>query len=201
MDIKKIYLDTNVFYNFLLKEVDEGFKKSEHVDQKCKTNKIAFKIESDISTVIPIREKNLVYCVKIKKDSRIDKLLKIKRENCVVYYSSSMVMAEIFRKLQKEKNFPVRKIAYLWGGLDHILGLKIIENNNVDLKHLTVLSMNFPLKKNVQDLLHIILAKKNKCLFVTCDDLDGNMDDIKKHYYKDIMKFNDFSDKYIRKKE
>lgn len=48
------------------------------------------------------------------------------------------------------------------------------------------LALGFPLSKNVQDYMHLILAKERGALFLTLDKLNGQIEDLRREFYPGI---------------
>ena len=57
------------------------------------------------------------------------------------------------------------------------------------------LALDFPIRKNVQDYLHLIAAKEKGLAFVTSDKLDSQIDDLKERYYPHIYFWPDIREK------
>jgi hypothetical protein len=53
-------------------------------------------------------------------------------------------------------------------------------------EELSRLALQFPISKNVQDYIHMIIAKANDLAFVTSDKLDGQIEGLRKDYYPHI---------------
>lgn len=51
---------------------------------------------------------------------------------------------------------------------------------------LSELALDFPIRKNVQDYLHLIIAKKEGFAFITSDKLDNQIKDLQEEYYPHI---------------
>ena len=193
---EKVYLDTSVFFAFLTKEVRDAFRDSKPMDPN-KPTIISSNIKpikpKDIVRFIPVVHGKRGYMVQVYgKEHLINKLIE-KSENGVSYCTSPLVFSEVVRKLRREYKLSAEDAFSLWWGVASAFRFERTKNNVIDLdKDLTMLARNYPLKKNVQDLLHIILAKQNDCLFVTKDKLDGNLDEIKKDYHNKIITLDDF---------
>ena len=57
------------------------------------------------------------------------------------------------------------------------------------------LALDFPIRKNVQDYLHLIAAKEKELAFVTSDKLDDQIDDLRESYYPHIYFWPDVREK------
>lgn len=57
---------------------------------------------------------------------------------------------------------------------------------------LSNLALNFPIKKNVQDYIHLIIAREKQLVFLTLDKLDDQIELLQKNYYPYIYYWPDF---------
>ncbi len=186
----KVYLDTNTFFSFLIKNVLEAFDKAKPIK-----NEDGFGFSNlqsippqEILTIVPVIYENNLYCIEILgKENMYNKFLSLKDKG-VNYYTSALVLSEVIRKLKKEYNFIDSKALGLWMGVAKTFDFKLIQDNTLNMgKDLLNLCLKYPPKKNVQDIMHIILAKQNNCWFITGDKLDDNLEKIRKEYYGKIM--------------
>ena len=83
----------------------------------------------------------------------------------------------------------------MWGGLLSVFpNYKKVKVDGFSAKsqELIDLVLKFPIKKNIQDYLHILTAKHNKLWFITGDNMDGWLQKIKKNYYAKIITLKEF---------
>ncbi len=56
------------------------------------------------------------------------------------------------------------------------------------------MALRFPIRKNVQDYIHLIISKKNGLAFITSDKLDDQIKDLQEKYYPHIYYWPEIKD-------
>ncbi len=56
------------------------------------------------------------------------------------------------------------------------------------------LALNFPIRKNAQDYIHLIIAKRNGLAFITSDKLDDQIKEFQEKYYPHIYYWPEIKD-------
>jgi hypothetical protein len=127
----------------------------------------------------------------------VNELRIIQLSNGIPYYYSELTKAEVLRALRKahpERDKP--EIPDWWGAFAFLLG--DYRKVNLDFPigdEFSRLALDFPIRKNVQDYIHLIAAKEKKLAFVTLDKLDDQIDDLRELYYPHIYFWPDIREK------
>lgn len=126
----------------------------------------------------------------------IEKLQMFQISNNLNFYYSQISKAEVFRSLRKGfDNRSNSEINQWWNVFSSILKSYHPVRTEIDINSdLSALALDFPINKNIQDYLHIIICKQNNLPFITKDKLDGKLEEIKNSYFHDIYYWPDIKD-------
>ena len=189
------YLDTCLFMEFIKRNIRVGFDTAEthdgqtilHVSGVGKRRRRIF---------VPAIARGRRFAFELTWTA--DQLRMIQFSNGTPYYYSELTKAEVLRALRRahpEREKP--EILGWWEAFVFLLG----DYRRVELdfhigEELSALALNFPIRKNVQDYLHLIIAKEKGLAFVTSDKLDGQIEGLKKSYYPHIYFWPDVGKKF-----
>jgi predicted nucleic acid-binding protein len=187
------YLDTSIFMDFIDTNIRVGFDTAEvfyghtllHVSGTSK---------SAIRSFAPVLANGRRFTFELTKN--MDLLRFIQYSNKILYFYSELTKAEIFRSLRK--TYPQRDISEIldwWKAFCFLLSdYKKIETDFQIDQELSSLALNFPIRKNVQDYLHIMIAKKNGLAILTSDKLDNQISELQEKYYPYIYYWPEIKD-------
>lgn len=179
------YLDTCLFKDFIERNIRVGFDTAEthdgqtilHVSEVGKRHRRIF---------VPVIAQGKRFAFELTM--AVDELRTIQFSNGTSYYYSELTKAEVFRALRKAHPKRAKsEILSWWEAFAFLMG----DYRKVELdfhigEEFSGLALNFPIRKNVQDYLHLIVAKEKGLAFVTSDKFDGQIDDLKESFYPHI---------------
>lgn len=184
------YLDTSLFMDFIDRNVRIGFDNAEIYDGHTLLQaKGAPKKETRMFAPVLSNDKRFDF----ELTQNINLLRFIQLSNNTRYYYSDLTRAEIFRALRKaHPDREKSEISEWWNAFCFLLSgyprsnyQKVESDYQID-RELTDLALNFPIKKNVQDYIHLIISKRNGLAFITSDKLDDQIMDLQEKYYPHI---------------
>lgn len=204
-----LYIDTGIFLDYMKKHLYKSLKNPKKLEYMTGPdgNKILglphehivdrSKPPPRIDFFLPADKNGFGYTIEYPSDSTMGILYTIspKKRN---YFISYLVEAEANRHLRATslKETDVERMMTL---LKNTLRVSYVKDENVNGKKLSRLALKYPIKKNVQDLRHILIAKKNDCWLLTNDKLSGNLEKIREEFFNKILSFDEF--KQIARKE
>ncbi|MBL7186593.1 MAG: hypothetical protein ISS70_09725 [Phycisphaerae bacterium] len=177
------YLDTSLFMDFIDRNIRTGFSSPEPYDGKTI---MSVTVSAGIHKFVPaITANGMRFAFELT--TNIDKLRCIHFTHKIRFYYSELTKAEVLRALRRShSNRDQREIVSWWKALCYLLeDYNRVESENFD-QELSQLALSFPISKNVQDYIHLILAKQNQLAFITSDKLDGQINAIRENYYSQI---------------
>jgi predicted nucleic acid-binding protein len=179
------YLDTSLFKDFVERNVRIGFDTAEVHDGRTLLH-VKGKSKSGIRTFAPVISNGKRFAFELTHN--VNLLRNIRYSNGLQYYYSDLTKAEVFRALRK--TYPERETSEIvnwWESFCFLLGnyQKVESDYQID-QELSELALNFPIKKNVQDYIHLIIAKRKGLAFITSDKLDDQIKEFQERYYPHI---------------
>jgi hypothetical protein len=177
------YLDTSLFQDFLDRPAPVAFREAEPHDGST----IA-RIAPGSGPVIisPVKVRGMRLQVQMTRNLHCLHMIAVATQVRFLY--SELVKAEAVRRLRR--SHPKASLEDLedWWGLFSFF-LKNYREVPLSLGAgvLTALASSFPLGKNVQDYMHLIVAKEANALFVTSDNLNGQLDALRERFYPGII--------------
>jgi len=104
------------------------------------------------------------------------------------YYYSELTKAEVFRSLRRaQPERQTHEIQEWWAAFAFLL--RDYQKAQLDFAiddEFSRLALEFPIRRNVQDYLHLITAKHKELAFITSDKLDGQIEKLRTNYYQHI---------------
>lgn len=187
------YLDTSLFMDFVNTNIRVGFDTAETHDGHTLLH-VTGSSNSGVRTFLPIIANGKRFQFELTKN--VNLLRFIQYSNKISYFYSEITRAEIIRALRK--TYPQREKSEIldwWQAFCFLLSTyqKIEIDYQID-KELSDLALNFPVRKNVQDYLHLIISKKENLAFITSDKLDGQINDLQERYYPHIYYWPEIKD-------
>ena len=179
------FIDRNVRVGFDTAEEHDGHTIL-HVKGKSKTG---------IRTFVPVLVGGKRYQFELTKTMNL--LRNISYSNKIEYYYSGLTKAEVYRALRKTHFHRASSdIIEWWKSLRFLLN----DYRKVDIdfsfdEELLNLALRFPVRKNVQDYIHLIISKKKNLAFITSDKLDNQIKELQKSYYEHIYYWPEIKDK------
>lgn len=176
------YLDTSTFHDFVDRNIRIGFDNAEHHDG---------------STILHITgNKSGVYVPVIRQGKRyaflltqtVNHLRILQMAYNLNFYYSELTRAEVYRSLRKAHGERSKtEITDWWGAFQFLMNNYQKTELDFGIDHeLPNLALDFPIRKNIQDYIHLIIAKKNGLAFITSDKLDDQIEDLKATFYQHI---------------
>ena len=183
------YIDTSLFMDFIDRNIRTGFSNSEPYDGKTI---MSVTCSAGIHKFVPAIANGIRFAFELT--TNIDKLRCIHFTHKTRFYYSELTKAEVLRSLRKSHSKRNQKeIISWWKALCYLMAdYKKVESENLLGQELSQLALTFPISKNVQDYIHLILAKQNQLAFITSDKLNGQIDAIKENYYSQIYYWPEF---------
>lgn len=179
------YLDTSLLMDFIDRNVRVGFDTAEPYDGKSIIH-LKGVPKSGRVMVVPILsgEKRFQF----ELTSSINDLRMLHYTSNTLYYYSELTKAEVFRSLRKaHTQRSESEISNWWDALTFLMGKYQKVEIDVPIgEELSKLALTFPIRKNVQDYLHLIIAKKKELAYITSDKLDDQIEELKVDYYQHI---------------
>jgi len=187
------YLDTSLFMDFVDRNIRIGFDTAEVHDGQTLLH-IKGKSKAGSRMFAPVIANGKRFAFELTKN--VNLLRYIQLSNKIPYYYSELTKAEVVRALRK--TYPQREISEIldwWAAFCFLLSdyRKVELAYQID-EELTDLALRFPIKKNVQDYVHLMISKKNGLAFVTSDKLDDQIKDLQEKYYPHIYLWSEVKD-------
>jgi hypothetical protein len=178
------FVDRNIRVGFDTAEVDDGHTLL-HITGSSKTG---------VRTFAPIISNGKRFAFELTKN--VNLLRCIQYSNKIPYFYSELTKAEVFRALRK--TYPHREISEIMGWWQSFCFLlsnyqRVESDYQID-QELSDLALHFPIRKNVQDYLHLIISKKKGLAFITSDKLDDQIKDLQERYYPYIYYWPEIKD-------
>ncbi len=193
------YIDTSVFLDFIRTNIRVGFSESEPDDGKTIIH-VKLSATKNKQWAPLFSDNGIRYAFELT--SNIDRLRKIGLFYNKKYYYSELIKAEVFRNLRKfHSDKDKKEISNWWNAFCSLMWDYKNLPINFDIgPELSDLALGFPIKKNVQDYIHLIIAKKYNKAFITSDKFDDQILELRTCYYAHIYHFeevkNAYSDNY-----
>lgn len=187
------YLDTSLFMDFIDRNIRVGFDTAEDDDGHTILHIKASNKRTQM--FVPVISNGIRYAFELTKN--LNQLRNIQLSNGIKYYYSELTKAEVVRALRKaHTSRDSIEIMNWWGSFCFILGdYQKIETAFKLNEELSTLALDFPIRKNVQDYLHLIISKELALAYVTSDKLDDQIEELKERYYPHIYYWPDIKDK------
>ena len=178
------YLDTCLFMDFIDRNVRTAFDNATASDGRTVLRMEGLKAGSH--TFVPAVSGGLRFAFELTKT--LSWLRAVQTSLGVSYRYSGLTKAEILRSLRKtHSGRSTEEILAWWQAFTWLLGdYQAVELATGVDEELTTLALSFPIRKNVQDYLHLITAKKLDLAFVTSDKFDNQLDELRAQYYRHI---------------
>jgi len=178
------YLDTSLFMHFVQQNVRKGFDTA-----RVQDGKTILKVEgikAGRHTFVPVKSNGMIFAFELT--DTINWLRCIQMSLGTRYYYSELTKAEVFRALRKtHMERTENEIVAWWKAFTWLLGdyqpVSLVSGTDEELSQL---ALAFPIRKNVQDHIHLITAKKAGLAFLTSDKLDGQIDKLRHSYHRHI---------------
>ena len=188
------YLDTSLFKDFIERNIRIGFDNAELDDGHTLLRIKGSSKKSVLRSFAPVISKGKRFDFELTRN--VDLLRKIQYSNKTRFYYSDLTKAEVFRALRK--TYPQRETVEIlewWGAFRFLLSdyQKAESDYPID-QELSDLALNFPVKKNVQDYIHLIISKRKGLAFITSDKLDNQIKDFREKYYPHIYLWTEIKD-------
>jgi len=187
------YLDTSLFMDFIDRNIRIGFDTAEAHDSHTLLH-VTGSSKASIRTFVPVISNGKRFDFELTKN--ISLLRFIQYSNKISYFYSELTKAEVVRALRK--TYPQKQISEIpdwWQAFCFLLSdYRKIEMDYQIEQELSDLALNFPIRKNVQDYLHLIISKKKGLAFVTSDKLDNQISDLQERYYPHIYYWPEIKD-------
>lgn len=178
------YIDTSLFMDFIDRNIRTGFDSSETYDGKTI---MSVTLSAGVHKFVPaINTDGMRFAFELT--ANIDKLRCIHFTHKIHFYYSELTKAEVLRALRKShSNRDQKEIISWWNALCYLMiDYNKVENENLLSQELSQLALTFPISKNVQDYIHLILAKQNQLAFITSDKLNDQINAIRENYYSRV---------------
>jgi len=179
------YLDTSLFKDFIERNIRKGFDTAEQHDGSTIIHVTGIPSGKPL-ILVPVIAGSRRF--QFELTSNLDSLRNIHFSNKTQYRYSELTKAEVLRSLRKtHSSRSSGEILAWWEAFCFLLKDYTMVPTRIDLdEELSKLALEFPIKKNVQDYIHMIIAKTYDLAFVTCDKLDGQIEDLQRAYYPHI---------------
>lgn len=178
------YLDTSLFHDFLDRKVPLAYRGARPHDGKT-IAQLAPGSHSQVFAPVLIGGMRL----QVELTQNIHWLRMIAWVTGVKFIYSELVRAEAIRRLRRSHPGATAADLRDWWELFAWL-LKNYGEVSLTLSEpqaLTELALTFPLPKNVQDYMHLLLARDNNAFFVTSDRLGGQIQALRDKFYPNIV--------------
>ena len=177
------YIDTSLLMDFIDRNIRKGFSDSEPYDGKTIKNVTC---GAGVHKFVPAIADGMRFTFELT--TNIDYLRNIHFTHKTSFYYSELTKEEVLRSLRKSHaKSDQEEIISWWKALCFLMkDYKKVKSENLLGQELPELALAFPISKNVQDYIHLILAKQNKLAFITSDKLNGQIDAIRENYYSQI---------------
>ena len=186
------YLDTSLFQDFIQKNIRVGFDNAIDCNGKTIVHINCSSSKRQVWVPMIINGKN----VSFELTNQMEMLQNFQLSHDLNFYYSDITKAEVIRNLRKGfDNKKKSEITDWWNVFSKILNKynQVMIDFDFD-NELSELALNYPINKNVQDYIHLIISKKNKLAFITSDKLDDKIYELKASYYSDIYYWQDVKD-------
>ena len=186
------YLDTSLFKDFIERNIRKGFDTAEEHDGRTilRIKGLSKKVQIFVPVIIGSNR------VTFELTRNMDHLRNIYLSNKTHFHYSELTKAEVLRALRR--SHPQRNSSEI---LDwwHAFCFLLFDYERVELdfpigEELSNLVLGFPIRKNVQDYLHLMIAKTKGLALITSDKLDGHIEDLMKSYYPHVYYWPDVRD-------
>ena len=188
------YLDTSLFMDFIDRNIRTGFDNVEEHDGQTLLH-IKGTGKTAVRVFVPVIRGDKRFAFELTKT--VNMLRNIQLSNGITYFYSDLVKAEVLRALRK--GYPTRESSEIlnwWHAFCFILGDFQEVKLDYDLgKELSSLALNFPIRKNVQDYIHLNTSKEKGLAFITLDKLDNQIEELRENYYPYIYYWHEVKDK------
>lgn len=187
------YLDTSLFMDFVDRNIRVGFDNAEVHDDHTVLH-ITGLSKAGTRMFVPAISNGKRFAFELTKN--VNLLRNIQYSNKIPYFYSELTKAEVFRALRK--TYPHKEISEIldwWKSFCFLLSdyQKIESDYPID-QELSDLALHFPIQKNVQDYLHLIISKKKGLAFITSDKLGDQIKDLQESYYPHIYYWPEIKD-------
>ena len=187
------YLGTSLFMDFIERNIRRGFDSAEEHDGhtillvKCSSQRV--------QAFVPVIAGSKRFAFELTRN--VDQLRNIQLSHRTQFYYSEMTKAECLRALRKAHvQRQNADILDWWQAFCFLLrDYRRVELDFQIDEELSTLALNFPVRKNVQDYLNLIISKKKGLAFITSDKLDGQIEELQKDYYSHIYYWPEIKDK------
>jgi hypothetical protein len=186
------YLDTSLFLSFIQQNIRIGFDTGEdHDGHTILQVKGSPKSKSGVRTFVPVIAGGKRFAFQLTKN--IEQLRNIQVSNNILFYYSELTKAEVIRHLRRVYLQRAKSEILDWW---HAFCFVLLRYQKIEIdfpidEELSALSLDFPINKNVQDYIHLIIAKKKGLAFITDDKLGNQIEDLKKVYYPHIYSWSE----------
>jgi predicted nucleic acid-binding protein len=187
------FLDTSLFMDFIQTNVRVGFDKAEDLDGKTILHIQASGTKRQVWVPVIMGGKRFAF----ELTKNIDLLQLIHYSHKTNYYYSELTKAEVLRALRRAHPERDRQQILRWWEAFRFL---LLQFNKIELdftitNELSTLALDFPIRKNVQDYIHLITAKQKGLAYITSDKLQNQLEDLRTKYYPHIYFWPEIKDK------
>ena len=178
------YLDTSLFADFLDSRAPVAFREAQPHNG---STIMQLSPGSRPGVYSPVLVRGLRLQVRMTKNLHWLHMIACVAKIRFVY--SELVRAEAIRRLRRSHAEASRGELLDWWGLFSFFLKDYREVPLVfnDPGILSTLALAFPLSKNVQDYMHLVLAKERGALFITQDKLNNQMERLRGEFYAGIV--------------
>jgi hypothetical protein len=185
------YLDTSLFMDFIDRNVKTAFDTAEEHDGRTLLH-LGPGTKAGFYTPLVVNGRRFQFAL----THNVTHLQFIQVQYKTRYFYSELTKAEIFRALRKSHSErPTTEIQDWWAAFCALMRDYSRAEAGIEIgEELSELALNFPIRKNAQDYLHLIISRRQGLAFITSDKLGDQISELKRQYYPEIHYWPDVRD-------